>query len=513
LGLIEHQLDNYHLAIDLITKALRVFEKSELAHCNLGNVFLAISNYGNALEHYDRSIAISHDHFDAHFNKAIALKALCRVEEAIVSYHTAITLRPDLDQTHLNVGALLNDLGQAQLAINYFDNALVINPGFAEALCNRGVALKNLDQFEATLLNYELAISIKPNFQNCHSNKGVLLQDLNKTDLAIRSLNDAIQIDFNDAESHFNLALSLLRSGDFDNGLIEYEWRWKSPSSSCFKTKREFSKPLWLGQYSLTDKTILIHAEQGLGDSIQFVRYLELVTELGAKVVFEVQSSLVELFKQIKGIHHIVARGAHLPDFDFHCPLMSLPLAFHTSLQNIPHKDYYLASDTLKRQFWYEKLYKSKKPKVGLVWSGNSAHTKDKERSLELSTLFSYLPDRFDYVSLQKEVRETDFGYLCNSSIQHFGEEIDDFTDTAALCSLMDLVISVDTSVAHLSAALGRPTWILLPFVPDWRWLLDRQDSPWYPSVKLVRQTSRGDWGGALNYLSKKIDSFVFSRS
>jgi len=214
------------------------------------------------------------------------------------------------------------------------------------------------------------------------------------------------------------------------------------------------------------------------------------------------------LFKQIEGVQQIIERGDHLPDFDFHCPLMSLPLSFHTSLQNIPHKDFYLASDTLKRQYWSEKLYKSNKPKVGLVWSGNAAHSNDRQRSLELSTLFSYLPDRFDYVSLQKEVKQTDYVDLCNLSIQYFGEEIEDFTDTAALCSLMDLVISVDTSVAHLSGALGRPTWILLPFVPDWRWLLDRDDSPWYPSVKLIRQTSKGDWAGALHSLRKKLEYY-----
>lgn len=508
LGLIEHQSQNYHLAIDLISQALKVFEKSELAHCNLGNVFLSIANYTKALEHYDRSISICFEHFEAHFNKGIALKALGRFEEAIVTYQIAIALKPDFEKFQLNTGALLNDLGQSQLAKNYFDNALIINPVFAEAFCNRGVALNNLGQTESALHNYEIAISIKPNYQECHSNKGVVLQDLKKTNQAIRSLNNAIQIDFIDAESHFNLGLSLLRSGDMENGLIEYEWRWMSPSSSCFKTKREFSKPLWLGQYSLTDKTILIHAEQGLGDSIQFVRYLELVTELGAKVIFEVQAPLVELFKQMKGNIELVVKGNNLPDFDFHCPLMSLPLAFNTCLQTIPFKESYINSDFLKRQFWSQRLLKSNNPKVGLVWSGNVAHSNDRQRSLELSKLCSYLPDGFDYVSLQKEVRESDYEYLCNSNIQHFEEEIEDFTDTAALCSLMDLVICVDTSVAHLSAALGRPTWILLPFVPDWRWLLDREDSPWYPTVKLIRQQSKGEWAGALRSMQESLCYF-----
>jgi len=299
LGMIEFQAKNYLLAKDLITRALGVFKESELAHCNLGNVYSAISDYESALTHYNQSILIKFYHVEAHFNKAIALQKSNRSREALFAYEVSIILKPDFVPAYSNLGTLLSDLGNLSHSISYFNKAITILPFSAELYSNRGVVLNKLGLSYQAIQNYEFAISIKPDYVEGHSNLGVSLQDLRRDQDAFLSFQNAILIDPNDAESHFNLSLTLLRSGDLQNGLNEFEWRWNSPSSSCFKTKREFAKPLWLGQSSLSDKTILIYAEQGLGDSIQFVRYIEFLVKLGAKVIFEVQSPLVELFMRI----------------------------------------------------------------------------------------------------------------------------------------------------------------------------------------------------------------------
>ena len=279
---------------------------------------------------------------------------------------------------------------------------------------------------------------------------------------------------------------------DFENGWELYEWRWKRENFTS--RKRNFSQPLWLGVESLANKTILLHAEQGLGDTIQFCRYIPLVKKLGARVLLEVPKPLMELLEDFEGVDELLEAGKKLPEFDYQCPLLSLPLSFKTELNAIPSPTPYLQSNAEKIMVWSQRLGAKSKHRIGLVWSGSTIHKNDSNRSLALADLINYLPQNFEYVSLQKEVRERDNEVLANSAIKNYSQQLIDFTDTAALCDLMDLVISVDTSVAHLAAALGKPTWILLPFISDWRWMLDREDSPWYESVKLYRQGEDREW-------------------
>jgi hypothetical protein len=296
-------------------------------------------------------------------------------------------------------------------------------------------------------------------------------------------------------------------SGDFDTGWYLYEWRFKCKESSAFD--RHFQQPLWLGTASLQGKTILLHSEQGLGDTIQFCRYAKLVKHLGANVLIEVPSHLAALFENLEGVDEVIIKGAPLPEFDYHCPLLSLALSFKTSLDSIPKDLAYLQSDPEKRRYWEKKLGVKSKPRIGLVWNGSATHKSDHHRSMPLSTMLqltSHFP-QYEFISLQKELRETDRDTLTdNSSILHFEAELSDFTDTAALCDLMDVVISIDTSVAHLSAALGKRTLILLAYAPDWRWLLGRNDSPWYPSVTLFRQKIIGDWSKVLEQLKNSVE-------
>jgi hypothetical protein len=298
--------------------------------------------------------------------------------------------------------------------------------------------------------------------------------------------------------------LALLQLGRFSEAWVLHESRWAKPSFQPIV--RHFPQPIWDGSFPVNGKTVLLHAEQGLGDTLQFVRYVELVKALGARVVLEVQAPLIPLFSGLFGVEALVKQGDPLPPFECHCPLMSLPLAFQTTLSSIPNVVPYLKPSPEKERFWVEKLGTTSRLRVGLVWSGDPRHQNDKQRSIALAELMAALPPGFEYVSLQSEIRDSDRQALEErDQLVHFGSELKDFADTAALCAQMDVVVCVDTSVAHLSGALGKPTFLLLPCNPDWRWLLDRTDSPWYPTMQIFRQAQLGNWQSALEKVSADL--------
>jgi hypothetical protein len=320
----------------------------------------------------------------------------------------------------------------------------------------------------------------------------------------LASSNAAIAIDPQFADAYWNRALTLLVNGDLAAGFKDYQWRWQTEKFK--KIQRPFPKPMWLGDTPIKGKTLLIHAEQGFGDTIQFARYAQLVAQAGGHVIYETEKLLFDLFKSLKGVGTLIRQGDPLPEFDYSCPVMSLPLAFKTELSTIPAESRYLAADADKLAHWSGVLGPKTLPRIGLVWSGSATHQDDHNRSLTLQALLDALPQGYQLVSLQKEVRDWDVPALKDTSrIQHFGEKLTSFSDTAALCELIDLVISVDTSVAHLSAALGQRTWVLLPFVPDWRWMLKRQDSPWYPTMRLYRQAAQRDWSHVLADVARDL--------
>ena len=359
-----------------------------------------------------------------------------------------------------------------------------------------------LKRAEEAIIDHDKAININKGYFEAYSNKGNALLDLLRLKEAIESYDIAISINLDFAQAYFNKSYALLLSAEFEKGLQLYEWRWKSSLKNAY---RNFTQPLWLGIESLANKTILLHAEQGLGDTIQFCRYVTLVKKLGARVLLEVPQFLMELLDNFEGVDVLLEKGKQLADFDYQCPLLSLPLAFKTDLNSIPSPTPYLQSNAEKIMVWNQRLGAKSKHRIGLVWSGSTIHTNDHNRSLALADLINYLPPNFEYVSLQKEVRDSDKDVLANTDIKNYSQQLIDFTDTAALCDLMDMVISVDTSVAHLAAALGKPTWIILPYKPDWRWMLDREDSPWYESVKLYRQGEDRQWEPVLERVATDL--------
>jgi tetratricopeptide (TPR) repeat protein len=506
-GLILQELKCLDEALIDQDKAISIKPDYAEAHSNRGLVLHDLKRLDEALASYDHAISIKPDYAQAHYNRGLVLHDLKRFDEALASYDRAISLKPDYPVAHLNRGNALKELMRFDGALASYDRAISIKPDFADAHSNRGNVLQVLKRFDEALISHNQAIRIQPDYAETHLNLGNALQGLLLRDQALASYDRAISIKPDFAEAHWNLSLCKLLTGNFTDGWQEYEWRWKAEGISKNWGFRAFPQPLWLGSQSLQDKTILLHAEQGYGDTMQFCRYASLVAKLGAKVILEVQRPLLGLLKNLDGVSQVIARGDALPEFDYQCPLLSLPLAFKTQLHNIPSSLRYLASDSEKMSAWQAKLSEKTKPRIGLVWSGNLEHKNDRNRSLTLSQILPYLPSGYQYICLQKELRSADRAILAqHPQIQFFGDALEDFTDTAALCDLRDLVISVDTSVAHLSASLGKPTWVLLPFCPDWRWLLDREDSPWYPSAKLYRQENIGDWSGVLSRVREGLE-------
>jgi len=323
----------------------------------------------------------------------------------------------------------------------------------------------------------------------------MVLQDCSRWSDAVASYNRAIAINPQYADAQFNRALTLLYLGDFANGWPAFEWRWENAQRLGIAARRNYCQPRWQGRESLAGKRLLVYHEQGLGDTIQFCRYVTPAAAQGASVILEVPASLVNLLRTLEGVSHVVAMGSTLPPFDYHCPVLSLPLAFNTTPDTIPAPPKYLSSDADKVARWRALLGERTRPRIGLVWSGNPNNHMDERRSIAFAALETQLPAELQYFCLQKDIRPADETRLAASPlIFSHAAELQDFTDTAALCECMDIVLTVDTSVAHLSAAMGLRTWVLLAFTPDWRWTHGRAESPWYPSARLYQQKSAGDW-------------------
>jgi tetratricopeptide (TPR) repeat protein len=504
LGVLLQEQKQFAASLENFDKSIALSPDHAGVHFNHGNALMGLGRFEDAARSFDRAIAIQPDYVEAHSNRGNALSEIDHFDEAIASYNQAIALKQDFAEAHFNRGNALRGADRLEAAIESYARAIAIKPDYAEALYNQGNARAMLMHFDAAIEAYDRAISLKPDYEEAYANRGNALMDLGQYDAALTSYDQALAIKPNYAEANWNKSLLLLLDGNFIDGWELHEWRWNLENFPS--PKRDFTQPLWLGDEPLAGKSILLHAEQGLGDAIHFCRYAKLVSALGAKVFLETSKPLASILQRLEGVDEIFVAGETLPQFDYHCPLLSLALAFRTNLKSIPSGEKYLSTDTSKLTKWKDRLGERKAHRVGLVWSGSTIHKNDKNRSIPLADFMSYLDPDYQYVSLQKELRDSDKAALeANGNILHLGEEIDDFEDTAALCELMDVVVSVDTSVAHLSGALGKKTWVLLPFNPDWRWLRDRTDSPWYPSVKLYRQHGIGDWSQALGDMKSDL--------
>jgi Flp pilus assembly protein TadD len=433
--------------------------------------------------------------FDELYAGALSAAAAKDFTRAIPLYEQAIAARPSSAEPYYKRANALKDIGRLEEAIASYDQAIERKPDYAYAFCNRGVVQHRLSLLPQALSSLDQAIALEPTDAVAHYNRALVLQDGARWEEAVASYDQAVAIDPQFSDAQYNRGLTLLFLGDFARGWTGFEWRWKNSQRLAIGELRDFSQPLWLGNEPLAGKRLLIHMEQGLGDTLQFCRYAKLAAARGATVLLEVQPSLVGLLSNVEGVARVIPAGGELPPFDYHCPLLSLPLAFNTTLDTVPAAKRYLHNDPDKVLQWRRRLGEPTRPRVGLVWSGNPNNPIEPRRAIRLAAWLAHLPTQLEYYCLQKDIRTEDRIVRDSSPlIASFDSELPDFTNTAALCECMDLVVSVDTSVAHLSAALGQRSWVLLPAIPDWRWMRDREDTPWYPSMKLYRQKAAGDW-------------------
>jgi FkbM family methyltransferase len=439
----------------------------------LGEIALRARRIEAAIELFGKAIALKPDFVEAYCDRGMALRKLKRPEDALASYDQAIALKPDFAMAHNNRGNVLLDLSRPEEALASCDQAIALSPNLAIAYYNRARALQDVKRFEDALADYDQATALRPDF----------------------------------AEAIWNKSLCLLLLGRFDQGFPLYEWRKRRDEPVA---TRSYPQPLWLGEEGIAGKTLFIWWEQGFGDTIQFCRYAKLAKARGAKVIMSVQRSLLKLLIQISPSIEIIDPEEVPNNFDYHCPLLSLPLAFRTTLATIPTEQQYLKADENLRLAWAARLPPKTKPRIGLVWSGRMEHKNDHNRSIELEQLSSIINLDADWTCLQKEIKDKDLVVLQQlGRIRCFGDELRDFSDTAALLELMDVVITVDTSVAHLAGAMGKPVWMMLPYSPDWRWLLDRNDSPWYPSARLFRQRQIRNWAGVIDQVKNELRSLI----
>jgi len=527
LGVIAHQLGRHELAVEHMQSALRERPYFAEAQCNLGLALQALGKLDEAVACFRQAVLLRPAYAEAHNNLGTALQAHGKLDEAAASFAQALRLKPNYAAAHYNLGGLFNLQSKPAEAEESFRLAVSHQPDFVPALFHLGDCLRKRGQLEAAEERCRQALRRQPDFQKAHVLLGATLKDQGRLDEAAASYRQALRCEPDDARAHYGLGLVLvaqgqlrqaeecneraincnedyvepfyhrsllrLQQGDFERGWAEYECRWRLPDKPPFP----FRQPLWQGE-NLAGRTILLHVEQGFGDTLQFVRYAPLVkAHSGATVVLECQPPLLRLLTMSSVADRLVARGEPLPSFDVHAPLLSLPYLMHTtSVERIPVSVPYLGCDPELLQHWRTRLEAVPGFRVGIVWQGSPTNVNDRWRSVPLERFapLSEVPG-VSLISLQKGFGSEQLrGWTGQGSPLDLAAEFTDFADTAAVLKCLDLVITVDTSVAHLAGALGVPAWVALPFAPDWRWLLERQDSPWYPSLRLFRQTQPGDW-------------------
>ena len=542
------KLENSSFALEAYQNAIDIDPNFSEAYFNKANLLKQLNKVDDALVFYDQALHIRPTFTEALINKGNLLKEINRRNEALECYIKAISTQPKFAQAYYNAGLILNTLKRHEEAIKYFNEAVKISPDFAEAysdlstsLCennqfteaidaankaialnpkhleahnNRGIVYGKINQYIKAIDDFQCSLNINPNKPETHFNLGNTYRELKQIDNSLEHYEVAIKLNPNYAEAYWNMACLYLLNGNYEAGWKLYEWRWKwdgFTSPLPFQSRQ----PLWLGQISITGKSILVISEQGLGDCIQFFRYVEyLAQNMQCKVIFLCYKPIAHLFRS-KSINNltIIDILESIPEHDFYCPILSLPLALAKILPNLAcgHSSY-LSATPSKVSYWKNRLGPPKKNRIGLVWSSSSGFKEDAKRSLNLVDLINHIPfQNFEFVCLQKIIKPNDqmHFYSLNSDIKFYGDELHDFSDTAALASCMDLVVSTCTSVPHMTAALGIPTWIMLSYVPDWRWGLEGETSAWYSSAKLYRQTEDRNWDTVITRVAQDLEHFM----
>lgn len=566
LAMIEFQLGKFESGLTYLEKSLAIDQNQFAAYGNRGAALFALGRLEEAYDAYNQAIVLNNDYAEAYYNRGILHERFERFQEALADYRRAVELKPHYAKAHNNQGNILKKLGENKEALLSYANAIKANPQHAEAYYNRGVIFKEecnypealicyqqaialnsqymeaynncgnvliqLRRFEDALLHFQKAIQLNQNYAYAYNGQGNALMELKRFDDALLSYENAILLnssskanqaentlpnqkkrtpDADLADPYWNKAMLKILLGECEEGWKLYEYR--RHRSGQKESYPDYDQPLWIGQETIKDKVLYIYPEQGLGDFIQFCRYIPLAEQLGAKIVLKTPAALHSIIKAMELKARLADKDEKVTSFDFHCPIMSLPLAFKTTLDSVPNTAPYLHADNAKKLYWKEKFANETRLKVGLVWSGSKDHKKDHDRSLRLEQLTPLLDLPVAFYSLQKEVREEDQATLSRlDQIQEYAEELNDFSDTAALVDNLDLIISVDTSVAHLAGAMAKDVWIMISYLPDYRWMLDRDDSPWYPTATLFRQPAIGDWESVIGNVKQALQEWLASK-
>jgi tetratricopeptide (TPR) repeat protein len=496
LGRLDDAVDSYDRAV-----ALRPDFAD--AHANRGSALREAGRTQEALASLDRAVALEPGLAEAHGARCLILADLGRQNEALAAADRFVALRPRDPDAHIDRGNVLRDMGRFDEAIVAYDGAIALDPACADAHGNRGNALHELGRSAEALPSIDAAIGLRPGHAPSRGNRALALSALWRFEEAMASFDDAIRLDPDYADAAWNKALLALLLGDFGQGWAFYEARKRM---KAYQPPAIGDRPPWTGEQDVTGRSVFLHWEQGLGDTLQFCRFAPRVLERGARVVMSVQAPLLRLMRQFEPGIDVIGPAETPAQFDYHCSLMSLPHVLGVTADALASPGSYLTGDPELIAAWRARLPDGGRPRTGLAWSGNPAHRHDRIRSTPLGELEPLLSADADWICLQTDFRDGDaammreFGVLAPDK-----EELSDFADTAAIVSQLDLVISVDTSVAHLAGALGKPVWIMLPHLPDFRWLLERGDSPWYPSARLFRQPRPGDWASVIDRVRTEL--------
>ena len=500
---IHEGLGDSAAAFDDYTRVLGLSPSSTEAADGKVRMLLLMQRWQDALAASSQQLELEANYW-FEILKARALHGLKNYDGALALLDAVLEQHPgELQALHCKAG-VLSDSRKFVEALGIYRQILVQRPDFVEALSNAGTVCDNLGWLDEAMQFHTQAATLQPHDAVVLRNLGTTMLSQGRYHELIALADRGLADHPDNADLHWHKAWASLLLGELRQGWAESEWRWLISTKGPNAQKPAFPQPQWRGQ-PIAGRSILLHWEQGLGDTLQMLRYVPLLVEKGARVTLLVQAPILPLCEDLKDICTLAPESDASGDFDYHCTLLSLPFAFDTSLESIPSRHPYLHSDPALRSAWEEKLAPRTGLRVGLVWSGSTDHLNDQKRSMSLQMLADGLPGHLQLVSLQKEVRPADHAVLANSGIFHAGDSLETFADTAALVDCMDVVISVDTSVAHLAGALGKPLWVLLAYRPDWRWMLEREDSPWYPTARLFRQQQDGRWESVIERVAGQL--------
>jgi tetratricopeptide (TPR) repeat protein len=499
-GRFEEAIASYRRAIELAPNLVH-------AHNNLGNMLAKLNRASEAIVAYRKALELQPDHVEAYSNLADALRIVGRLDESIAMSRRAIALKPEFAEAYNALGLALMDAKRFDEAIAALGRALELKPGFAGAHNNLGCTLYRLGRIDDAIVEHRRALELEPDDAQVLTNLGLGYWAAGLQDEAIAAYRKAIHFKSDFFDARYGLAVSLLLSGQFEEGWAENEYRWQVKGLPA--RPRNCIEPQWNGE-DLRGWTILLDPEQGYGDVIHMIRYVPEIVSRGGRVIVMCYAELVRLLRDVPGIEQIFS-SSPLPAFDVHCPILSLPRVFGTRLDSIPAKIPYLKADPAIAEAWDKKLGpRTSRLRVGLVWAGQPTHNRDGERSIPLSR-FAPLAEAggVTFYSLQKGEAASQASHPPpGMELIDLTADVGDFADTAGLISHLDLIVTVDTAVAHLAGAMGKPVWMLLTFVPDWRWLLDREDSPWYPTMRLFRQSVRGEWDDVVKRVAEALGHY-----